>query len=162
MTIPVGNCNDSGPGSLRAAVAGALSGDTIDMTGLACRRINLTSGAILIQQYDLTLVGGGGMTVDANRTSQVFVHSGHGWLRIRGMTIARGFQRFGTGGGCILSTTGSVELRESLVHWCLASQHSRGGGIAADDAVTLIDSQVLGNTAGGDGSRGGAFIRPAY
>ena len=39
----VTNCNDSGSGSLRNTVASALSGDTIDMTGLTCSTILLTS-----------------------------------------------------------------------------------------------------------------------
>jgi adhesin HecA-like repeat protein len=156
MTITVTNCNDRGPGSLRVAVARALSGDTIDMTGLACRRINLTSGPIRIPQGDLTLVGGGGMTVDANGLSSVFRHSGTGWLRIRGMTIARGVQTAYAGidmrGGCI-DSEGNVELRNALVHWCLVQHNSNfgsdslGGGIYANGAVTLTDSQVLNNTA---------------
>lgn len=156
MTITVTNCNDRGPGSLRAAVAGALSGDTIDMTGLACRRINLTSGAIMIPQDDLTLRGGGGMTVDANRLSSVFRHSGTGWLRIRGMTIARGFYQSDATqvhGGCVYSA-GSVELANSLVHWCRVRAtrwgydvYALGGGLYAAGAVTLRTSQVIANTA---------------
>ena len=53
----VSNCNNSGPGSLRAAVAGAASGDTIDLAALGCRRIVLTGGAIKVPQNDLELVG---------------------------------------------------------------------------------------------------------
>lgn len=148
MTITVKNCNDSGLGSLRAAVASALSGDTIDMRGLGCRRINLTSGAIMIAQDDLTLLGGG-ITVDANGTSSVFRHSGIGWLRIRGMTIARGFHRPASWrqpqGGCLYSA-GSIDLTYSTVHWCVLRGVS-GGGVYASGAVTLTNSQVLGNTA---------------
>jgi hypothetical protein len=162
MAIAVKNCNDSGPGSLRAAVASALSGDTIDMRGLSCRRINLTSGAILIPQDDLTLVGGG-VTVDANRTSSVFRHNGTGWLRIRGMTIARGFRYSDDSsqparGGCLYSA-GSVELKHSLVHWCLARTRffPQGGGIYAERAVTLVDSQILGNTANYSGQGSGIY-----
>lgn len=88
-TITVKNCNDSGAGSLRAALAGALSGDNIDMRDLGCRKINLTSGAIVIPQFNLTLLGGG-ITIDAHHTSQVFRHEGPGWLRVQEMRIARG------------------------------------------------------------------------
>jgi hypothetical protein len=162
MTIAVKNCNDSGPGSLRAAVTGALSGDTIDMRGLSCRRINLTSGAIMIPQDDLTFMGGG-ITVDANNTSSVFRHNGTGWLRIRGMTIARGFHFDDdetANGGCVYSA-GSIELTYALVHWCTARStgfplESVGGGLYADGAVTLTDSHVLGNTAH---TGGGIFTR---
>ena len=41
--LAVSNCNDAGPGSLRAAAEAALSGDVIDLTALACSTITLTS-----------------------------------------------------------------------------------------------------------------------
>lgn len=152
MTITIKNCNDSGPGSLRAAVARALSGDSIDMRGLGCRRINLTSGAIMIPQGFLNLIGGG-ITVDANRMSSVFRHTGGGTLTIRGMTIARGVYRHATQplGGCIYSA-GSIRLENSRVHWCSVDGTTprvmgRGGGIYAASWVTLIGSEVLGNVA---------------
>ena len=37
--VAVANCNDSGTGSLREAVANAASGDTIDLSQLGCSRI---------------------------------------------------------------------------------------------------------------------------
>src|SRR5690606_7928345 len=43
----VSNCNDSGAGSLRKAVAAAAEGDTIDLTQLSCSFITLTSGEIV-------------------------------------------------------------------------------------------------------------------
>ena len=49
-TRTVSNCNDSGAGSLRNAIAGALSGDTIDLSRLGCSRITLTSGEIAVPQ----------------------------------------------------------------------------------------------------------------
>ena len=106
-----------------APLARALSGDTIDMRDLSCRSINLTSGAIMIPQNDLTLVGGG-ITVDANNTSSVFRHNGTGWLRIRAMTIARGSQY--APGGCLYSA-GNIELKHALVHWCRAVSEPGGG-----------------------------------
>lgn len=64
------NCNDSGSGSLRNAIASASSGDTISLESLACRRIVLTSGRIEIPQDDLTLIGRGtAMLIDGNRAS---------------------------------------------------------------------------------------------
>src|SRR5688500_1505726 len=59
----VANCNDSGAGSLRDAVAIATSGDTINLAGLACNRITLTSGQIELPQDDLTLVGPGSLAL---------------------------------------------------------------------------------------------------
>jgi len=53
VTHPVVNCDDSGLGSLRDVVAGAGSGDTVDMGQLSCSTITLTSGAIVVGQQDL-------------------------------------------------------------------------------------------------------------
>jgi hypothetical protein len=151
--IAVANCNDSGPGSLRNAVAGAASGDTIDMTGLACRKVDLTSGAIQIAQNDLSLVGGPPalMKVDAGRRSSVFRHSGTGTLYIKRMNIARGVHNSDTEplGGCLYSA-GNIELVSSVVHGCRTRGirnviYGAGGGIYARGAVKLVYSQVVGN-----------------
>lgn len=163
-TIVVTNCNDRGPGSLRAAVAGAIGSETIDMRGLSCRRIDLTSGAIVIPQISLTLLGGG-ITIDANHTSQVFRHESSGWLRISGMTIARGLYRHQSmaWGGCIYSD-GSVELRHVLVHWCRAEKtgyaygSAEGGGIHVSMETRLFDSNIVDNKAiGANASGGGVY-----
>ena len=65
---PVTNCADSGTGSLRASIAAAASGETIDLSSLACSTITLTSGAIAIAQNGLTIVGPGEhqLTIDGN------------------------------------------------------------------------------------------------
>ena len=70
----VGNCNDSGAGSLREAVTAATDGDTIDLTALTCSTITLPSGAIEIKAKDLTLQGPGQdkLRVSGNHASQVF------------------------------------------------------------------------------------------
>ena len=49
----VTNCDDDGAGSLRAAIAAASSGDTIDLTALACSTISLTTGFIGVAEDDL-------------------------------------------------------------------------------------------------------------
>lgn len=146
-TIAVANCNDSGPGSLRATVAGAPSGATIDMSALACREIVLTSGAIEVSQFKLSLTGGppGTMKVDAGHRSGVFHHTGPGIFRLTRMNIADGATLWG---GCIYST-GSVELLASTVHGCRAGkagEFGRGGGIYAG-RVRLVYSRVTGNTS---------------
>ena len=50
-TIMVSNTNDSGPGSLRQALADASDGDTGDETGI-CGVITLTSGELLVENSD--------------------------------------------------------------------------------------------------------------
>src|SRR5690348_4818060 len=70
----VTNTNDSGPGSLRAAVAGAPSGDTITFAqSLNGQTITLTNGAILIQ-HALTISGpgAGSLTINGNHSDSIF------------------------------------------------------------------------------------------
>src|SRR5690242_1984187 len=55
----VSNCDDDGPGSLRAAVAVAVSGDTISLAALGCSTITLTTGHIAVAQDDLAIEGPG-------------------------------------------------------------------------------------------------------
>lgn len=163
-TIPVGNCNDHGPGSLRAAVAGAASGDRIDLSALACGRIVLTSRAIQVAQDDLEFVGRSpwSLTIDGNRTGRVFRHTGTGTLRLRRLSIANGYVT-GTevSGGCILSQ-GSVELIGSRLHHCRLrasgglAPFASGGGIQAA-RVSLSYSHAYANAADvvDNGSEGG-------
>src|SRR5512146_3119686 len=83
----VTNCNDSGAGSLRYAVDpvnGAVSGDTIDMSGLtpgdpgcSASTITLTTGAMQVTQKNLTLKGPGrkALSIAAAPNSRVVVHN---------------------------------------------------------------------------------------
>jgi hypothetical protein len=146
MTIAVANCNDSGPGSLRNAVAGALSGDTVDMSGLACTAITLTSGAIVIPQQDLSFQGPGRdrLTIKGSG-DRVFLHQGSGLLRLKKFSVARGVKPLG---GCIYAQ-GRVELRGVHVHHCRAGGRASvaGGGIYAAGDVSLYDSAVDFNKA---------------
>src|SRR5262245_4173694 len=59
-TLAVLNVNDSGPGSLRADIAAAHSGDTIVIdSSLRSQNITLTSGELVIDK-DLDIEGPGG------------------------------------------------------------------------------------------------------
>ncbi|HVI57917.1 MAG TPA: choice-of-anchor Q domain-containing protein [Luteimonas sp.] len=153
----VGNCNDAGAGSLRGAVAMAASGDLVDLAGLSCGRILLTSGAIEVPQDDLELVGPGAtaLLVDGNGEDRVFAHTGAGTLRLRKLSIARG--RIATDeqawGGCIFST-GNVALHGARLHRCVAEntsgipgEQALGGGIYALGKVTLAYSRAFYNRA---------------
>ena len=71
-TTIVSNTNDSGPGSLRQALAISHDGDTIDGTGVS-GVITLTSGQLLVEK-SVTINGSGAdvLAVDGNATSSVF------------------------------------------------------------------------------------------
>jgi hypothetical protein len=70
-TITITNTNDSGPGSLRQALADANDGDTINfaVTGT----IGLTSGEVLVEK-SVTISGPGAtnLAIDGNAKSRVF------------------------------------------------------------------------------------------
>src|SRR5262245_19860829 len=103
---PVANCDDDGPGSLRATIAAAASGDTIDLSALTCATISLTTGYIGIAQDDLTLIGPGasGLAIDADSASGFLRHTGADTLSVTGLTISHGGYTGPTPlGGCIYS-----------------------------------------------------------
>jgi hypothetical protein len=174
-TFTVTNCSDSGAGSLRAIIGAGTtqSGDTVDFSSqLGCSTITLSSGEIVINQSDLTVVGPGAsaLAIDAAFASRVFNHVGSGALEINELTIKRGQNQHTTGaatGGCIVSS-GSVKLYFSTVTSCLANgqganstANAYGGGIDTLGNLTLFQSTISNNEAIGPGSRiwgGGAFV----
>lgn len=160
-TRTVTNCNDSGAGSLRAAVAAAASGDTIDARALGCASVRLAS-RVAIPQANLTIVGPGmrELTIDANRADRLFLHTGTGTLRLKGMTLAYGRRFVQTAlGGCIRSL-GNVALKSVHLHYCQAEGRrppdddgvgtgafAGGGAIHADGNVSMESSQIHDSVA---------------
>lgn len=175
-TITVTNNNDSGAGSLRAAVAAASSGDTI-VFGSILSPITLTTGSIVISQ-NLTIngPGAGALTVSAAKASGVFDVAA-GTVTISGLTISDGFVIAAGGGifnagtltltnatvsgnaaniccgGGIYNNLGTMTLNNVTV----SGNHTAGsgGGIGNDGTMTITDSTVSGGSAGGGG--GGIF-----
>jgi hypothetical protein len=167
-TITVQNCNDAGTGSLRAAVASAASGDSLDLSQLSCT-ISLVTGAIAVAQDDLTISGPGSdtLTIDggysSHRYNRVFAHSGSGTIHIDKVTVTGG-KYLGSSiahGGCIYSV-GSVELTNSLVTSCLAESHENhyatGAGISARHGVVLVNSVVTNNITNAANTVDGASL----
>lgn len=158
-TRTVTTCADSGAGSLRATIAAAASGDTVDLRSLACNRIVLTSGAILVSQPSLSIRGPGvrRFSVSGNYRSSVFRHSGTGTLALRGLTIEQGQHRdHDANGGCIYSA-GNVDGNDITVRHCgaYAVRNALGGGIYAAGNITLFYSAVYSNGLNGAASGGG-------
>src|SRR6266513_5857108 len=87
--ITVTNTNDSGPGSLRQALADANNGDTINfaVTGT----IGLTSGELLVaNSITISGPGAGNLAMNGNANSRVF-HIGSGQtVTIADLTITNG------------------------------------------------------------------------
>ena len=176
-TIVVTNTNDSGPGSLRQALAIANDGDTIDAAGVS-GVITLTSGQLLVEKR-VTINGAGAdvLAVDGNATSSVF-QIGTGatapTVAISALTIRNAQGGFGggilNGSGATLTITnstisgntaafgggifnsGPLTIANTTVTGNTASE---GGGIYSNGSLTIINSTISGNTVNSDG--GGIF-----
>lgn len=154
-TITVTNLNDSGPGSLRQAIAAAASGETVSVPA---GQITLTSGPLAFSK-NLTIIGAGaGVTViSANNASRALTITGTPTVTLDGLTITQGKETFGAG----INAAGTLTLDGVVV----SGNHAGGGGGAGfgggifffgPGTLSLIDSGVDGNTAGG-GSGGSGF-----
>lgn len=158
-SIVVHNCNDSGSGSLRDALANANTGDTIDLTQLSCSTITLTTGSILFNQTTITLQGPGSkyLSIDGNSAYAPLLHAGAGTLYVNDLTVEHGRKYFTNAevdsarGGCIFSS-GSVFLTGSRVEDCIVSDTNDaylaiGGGIYAYAGVSVSNSAVMNNSS---------------
>lgn len=152
----VTTCADDGsPGSLRALVESSVSGDTIDLTQLACDRIVLDGNVLEVEATDLALIGPGAdaLAIDANNRSRVLRHASAGELRVENLTVAGGrFVAEGTDvgyGGCI-AAGGSLSLSGTVVRDCTAIGVGAYGGAVFSGPLLMRDSTITGNTAFGD------------
>ena len=94
--IVVTNTDDSGPGSLRDALAAANDGDTIDATGVS-GTIMLTSGELqILRGVTIEGPGAGNLSVDGNATDRVF-YINPTTVTINGLTIVNGASDIGGG-----------------------------------------------------------------
>ncbi|HVT33835.1 MAG TPA: right-handed parallel beta-helix repeat-containing protein, partial [Rhodanobacteraceae bacterium] len=173
------NCDDDGgPDTLRSQIAAAGSGDTIDLSQLACSKITLTQHhALEIHQDDLSLKGpasgASGLTISAAFYSGVVYHTGAGTLSITDLTLSNGIFVGSNNprGGCIYSAA-NVYLSRSVVSHCRlqstqASSPAVGGGIFTQGDLTLASSTITDSaiTDAGSGAvarGGGAFVRSNF
>ncbi|MEO6295773.1 MAG: right-handed parallel beta-helix repeat-containing protein [Dokdonella sp.] len=172
----VTNCMDSGTGSLRSAIVGASSGDTVvfDTVTMNCSTITLTSGQISIPVVQVTLQGptASTLTIGGFHASRVFEHVGAvdpaRKLTINNLTIANGAVAIaaspGARGGCIAST-GDVTLFASTVTGCVSNNSlgpAYGGGVSANTLhmqnSTISNNQVNAG-AGYSAVGGGVFVQ---
>ena len=165
----VTNCDDAGPGSLRDSVQAAVDGDTIDLSGLTCSRISLTTGAIVFGAENLAIEGPGEnkLMIDGTLSGAVLYHLGTGTLIVDELSIGYGFKYRSDSGvmGSCVHTQGNALLTNVRVTTCntvsTASYPALGGAIWAEGAVQLTYSEVtmseahsLGN---GYASGGGVY-----
>ncbi|HST27044.1 MAG TPA: choice-of-anchor Q domain-containing protein [Rudaea sp.] len=173
--LSVTNCYDDGrAGSLRSVIAGAASGDTIDLSGLpgadpACTssRITLTQGQIPVSGA-LIVVGPGQekLAIDGNDSAAIFYSADSaGTLTLRDVTVANGHNP-GKRGGCI-NHAGSVVLDGAAVTDCTLDAHGStgkyrpifaGAGVFAGTVTLQNGANVSHNTMSkGDAYPGSVF-----
>ena len=175
-TLTVTTTADDGPGSLRAQVVAAASGDTVDFAPtLVGQTITLTSGPIDDAAKDLTILGPGAtkLTISGGGTTQIF-RFGQAvdpaasaiTVSVSGLTLADG--RAADYGGAISASAASLAIDGVVFRDNLAVADvdftGAGGAVSvfgADTAggppvstVTVNDSKFLDNSAVG---AGGAF-----
>src|SRR6266700_4562910 len=167
-TITVINTNDSGPGSLRGALASAVDGDTIDFSITTPATITLTSGQLLVNK-SVTITGPGAdqLSLNGNHVSRVFQIvfqlGSSKTVTISGLTITNGNV---SGAFPDNSGAGIYNDRSTLtVNNCTLSGNSasnKGGGIynnggqLSSATLTINNSTISGNSAGLGGG-GGIF-----
>jgi hypothetical protein len=154
-TDTVTNCNDSGAGSLRATIAAATAGDTVNFS-VGCSTITLTSGMVEITQ-NLTISGPGASTlaVSGNSASTVFQVDPGVTLDLSGLTVENGYDvsladatpLVGSGG--IYVNQGTLDLSSAT----LTNNTSPNGAAIYNNAgtVTVTDSTITRNFCFGYG-----------
>jgi hypothetical protein len=150
----VTSCEDDGEGSLRAVVAASASGDTIDLSALACSAITLETGAIAVRLDSATIVGPSthALAIDGHGYDRVLLHYGSGSLVLRNLTIRNGHHRairFNVGiGGCIASA-GYLTLDHSTVTGCYTAGEGAYGGAIYAYSLLMSASTLSNNDAYG-------------
>jgi hypothetical protein len=120
-TITVTNTNDSGPGSLRQALADANDGDLINFA--VAGTITLTSGGLVIDD-NVTIAGPGAgqLSIDGNQTQMcVFGVAAARTVTISGLTISNG--------ACGIFSDHST----LTVSNCVVTGNSSYGGVSIND-----------------------------
>ena len=159
----VTNTNDSGSGSLRAAVgyANSQAGTTVTFDPAAfpagaTQTITLTTGEIDVTQGLTLTAPGTGLIVDGGGSSRVFGITG-GPVSLTGLTIqngqapgSEGAPFFGGGGGLAVGPAGTLTLTGCTLSGNGTSVGD-GGGLHNLGTLTLTGCAVDGNAAGGNG-----------
>ncbi len=148
-TWTVTSTNDSGAGSLRAALGSAANGDTIDFSLTYPATIALTSGPLTIGA-SLTISGPGAanLFISGNNATTVFLVNGV-TATISGITIENGNAGGGAGGG--INNGGTLTVSDCTFSGN-TSQGYGGGAISNGSTLTVSNSTFSGNsTVGGWG-----------
>jgi hypothetical protein len=144
-TLTVTSTADSGPGSLRDALAAAVPGSTVTFASGLSGTITLLSTLFLMQDVTIDGPGASVLTVNGNGLVRVFDVAPGITVGISGLTIAGGSSLGDFGGG--IYNDGTLALTTCTISGNTASP--RGGGIynSLSGTLTLTSSLVSGNSA---------------
>ena len=152
LVYVVTNTNDSGAGSLRAAIISAnasLGADeiTFSLAGCPCV-ITLASSLLVSESLTITGPGAGNLAVDGASAVQVLRALPAATLTVSDLTVRNG-RDAGSGGGIFASS--SLTLTRVTVR---TSSAPTGGGVYAAADATLVDCILEANTATTDSGGG--------
>ncbi|HEY4046915.1 MAG TPA: choice-of-anchor Q domain-containing protein [Acidobacteriaceae bacterium] len=167
-TITVTNLNDSGTGSLRAAIAQSASTPTgqstvINFASGVTGTIPLASTLSVCNGQALTIEGASQIHVSGQNTVQVFNICSGTAVTLSGLTIEKGLFPGGVGtgfdGGGGIENNAWLTVTNSTISGNAAGGQgvavSIGGGIENNGTLTVTNSTFSGNTAGTTGLGGG-------
>ena len=147
-TVNVTNKNDSGPGSLRAAIASAAPGDFIEFTLPLPNTITLTTGGLVIDK-NLTINGPGADSLTIARSSAdgtphfavFYIASGPFAVVMSGLTISNGYNdgvtSSGRGGGLDNESVATVAISDC--NFSNNQAYYSGGGIGHNYGTGELD-----------------------
>jgi hypothetical protein len=134
---------DTGTGTLRNAIADALSGDRIVFAPGLAGTISLDS--TLTISRDLIIEGNGNIELDGRDTSRVITITG-GQVDLRRLVVRNGFATDGGG----ISSVGTLRMSNCVVQGNNAS--ARGGGLfIGGGSYSLVDTTIADNFAPNEG-----------
>ena len=153
--ITVTNTNDTGAGSLRAAITSHGSGDTINFNLSGTIKLNSELPAV----GDTLTIDGTGQTVIVSGNSQFQIISTDlgGTLTLKFLTFEDGSPAFSGGA---FKNLGTATIENDL----FTDNHStlNGGAIANMGTLTVINSTFSGNTAAGEGGAIYTFMADSF
>jgi hypothetical protein len=161
-TITVTNGDDSGPGSLRQAIANAQPGDTITFTG----DTSIILSTPLTITKNLTLDGEDhAITISGNNAVRVFAVDSAAHVTFDHLTITNGevASEYGGAGlyvefGAVVTLTNSAILSNTT-----SKEDGYGGGIYNHGGtVTVQNSTISGNSVPNSGEGGGIYSSGAW
>ena len=148
-TFAVSSLADSGPQTLRAAVAAAnaqTGTDTIVFDSLLTGDIQLETRIEVTSDIEIVGPGADVISIDGMNDTAMFFVTDEGGLTLDSLTLKNGAV---SGSGGAIFSNGSVEIRDSQVIDNSAGQH--GGVIRSFGPLTIESSVLSGNAAGNFG-----------